>query len=90
MRSSHIAARAVMPGAPAPNGKHLVRNRSAPASEPHDPMYRLKMAAMNTVSPGRMPMPYMMRAWLLAMVSQSARPMPKAVGRPVVPDVPCT
>jgi hypothetical protein len=51
-------------------------------------MYRLKMAAMNTVSPGRMPIPHMMRAWALAIACQSPRPMPNAVGRPVVPEVP--
>ena len=43
---------------------------------------------MNTVSPGRMPMPHMIRACALAIASQSLREMPNAVGRPVVPDVP--
>jgi len=43
---------------------------------------------MNTMSPGRIPIPHMMRAWALAMARQSAWLMPKAVGRPVVPEVP--
>jgi hypothetical protein len=77
-----------MPGAPAPKGKALAPSRSAPESAPQLPMYRLKMAATNTMSPGRMPMPHMMRACALAMWFQSSRPMAKAVGRPVVPLVP--
>ena len=40
------------------------------------------------VSPGRNPMPHMMRAWALPMASQSPLPTAKAVGRPVVPEVP--
>ena len=48
------------------------------------------MAATKTMSPGRMPMPYMIRACALAMLRQSSRPTAKAVGRPVVPEVPCT
>ena len=35
---SVISTRAVIPAAPAPNGKLLQRNRSEPKSEPHDPM----------------------------------------------------
>ena len=76
-----------MPGAPAPNGKAFARRRSAPISAPQEPMYRLKIAAMKMVSHGRMPIAHMMRAWALAIASQSARPIAKAVGRPVVPDV---
>jgi hypothetical protein len=43
---------------------------------------------MKTVSAGRMPMPHITRAWALAIAVQSVRPMAKAVGRPVVPEVP--
>ncbi len=43
---------------------------------------------MQIMSPGRMPIAHMMRAWALAMAIQSLRPMAKAVGRPVVPLVP--
>ena len=35
---------------------------AAPASAPQLPRYRLKIAAMKTVSLGRMPIPHMMRA----------------------------
>ena len=45
---------------------------------------------MKTVSDGRMPIPHMIRACALAIARQSSRPMPNAVGRPVVPLVPCT
>ncbi len=86
--SSHCTARADMPGAPAPNGKALAPRRSAPDKAPQLPMYRLRMAATNTMSLGRMPMPHMMRAWALAMLFQSSRPIANTVGRPVVPDVP--
>ena len=79
-----------MPGAPAPNGKALAPSRSAPDSAPQLPRYRLNTAAMQIMSPGRRPMPHMMRACALAIVRQSLRPRPKAVGRPVVPLVPCT
>jgi len=48
------------------------------------------MAATNTMSPGRIPIAYMIRACALAMFRQSSRPTAKAVGRPVVPDVPWT
>jgi hypothetical protein len=43
---------------------------------------------MQTMSPGRIPMPHITRAWALAMARQSSREMAKAVGRPVVPEVP--
>ncbi|MQM40378.1 hypothetical protein KBTX_04427 [wastewater metagenome] len=59
---SQVTAREVIPGAPAPNGKALQPSRSAPMSAPQEPMYRLRMAATNTVSPGRRPMPHMIRA----------------------------
>ncbi len=45
---------------------------------------------MQIRSPGRIPIAHMMRAWALAIVRQSLRPTEKAVGRPVVPLVPCT
>ena len=45
---------------------------------------------MKTVSDGRMPIAHMIRAWALAIARQSPSPMPNAVGRPVVPLVPCT
>ena len=79
-----------MPGAPAPNGNTFARNRSAPISAPHEPMYRLKIAATKTMSPGRIPIPHMILACALAIASQSPRPIANAVGRPVVPDVPWT
>ena len=41
-------------------------------------------------SPGRMPIPHITRACDSAIRPQSPRPMPNAVGRPVVPEVPCT
>ena len=84
----HMTARALMPCAPAPKGKHLAPRRSAPSRVPHEPMYRLKTEAMKTTSPGRMPMAHMTRAWLLAIACQSPRPMANMVGRPVVPEVP--
>jgi len=37
-----------------------------------------------------MPIPHITRAWALAIARQSAREMAKAVGRPVVPEVPWT
>ena len=79
---------AVWPGTPAPNGKQVAPSRSAPASAPQPPRYSPKNEPRNTVSPGRTPAPNRMRAWAAAMRSQSARLMAKAVGRPVVPDVP--
>src|SRR5437764_405601 len=45
------------------------------------------MAATNTMSPGRIPIAYMIRACALAMFRQSSRPTAKAVGRPVGPAV---
>ncbi|MEI9899431.1 MAG: hypothetical protein WDN31_04045 [Hyphomicrobium sp.] len=43
---------------------------------------------MQTISPGRMPIAHMMRAWAFAIADQSLRPIANAVGRPVVPLVP--
>jgi hypothetical protein len=64
--------------------------RSAPASVAHEPMYRLNTEPMKTRIPGRMPIAHITRACASAIRRQSARPMPNAVGRPVVPEVPCT
>ena len=85
---AHSTARAVWPGAPLPKGKLVAPRRSAPTKAPQLPTYRLKTAATITVSSRRSPAPQRMRAWASPMRSQSSLPMPKTVGRPVVPDVP--